>query len=102
MSQALCLFIMLSLASDFSSKNYWLRPNIYRFHVLAVSQVLFGAMAVTVSGNYDQLLNFTYPISVQAYSMLIPRPKELSRLYLFIAPFTLDVSYFVLMRSKVD
>lgn len=54
-------------------------------------QVLFGAISVTVSENYEKYVNFTYPISVQSYSMLIPRPKELSRLYLFIAPFTVDV-----------
>lgn len=57
-------------------------------------QVLFGAMAITVSENYEKELNFTYPISVQSYNMLIPRPKELSRLYLFIAPFTMDVSFY--------
>lgn len=54
-------------------------------------QVLFGAIAITVSENYDKYMNFTYPISVQSYNMLVPRPKELSRLYLFIAPFTIDV-----------
>lgn len=54
-------------------------------------QVLFGAIAITVSGSYEKYVNFTYPISVQSYSMLISRPKELSRLYLFIAPFTVDV-----------
>lgn len=55
-------------------------------------QVLFGATALTVHEAYEKLMNFTYPISVQSYCMMIPRPKELSRLYLFVAPFTLDVS----------
>lgn len=58
-------------------------------------QVLFGAIAITVSENYGQYVNFTYPISIQSYNMLIPRPKELSRLYLFIAPFTVDVIHII-------
>lgn len=41
---------------------------------------------------HEKIINFTFPISVQAYSMMISRPKELSRLYLFAAPFTLEVS----------
>lgn len=64
-------------------------------------QVLFGAAAVTVTENYQKLINFTYPISVQAHSMLISRPKELSRLYLFIAPFNLDVSYICTAWQKI-
>lgn len=63
----------------------------YAFFVHFFHQVLFGATALTVNEYYEKIVNFTYPISVQAHSMLIPRPKELSRLYLFIAPFTLDV-----------
>lgn len=55
-------------------------------------QVLFGAAAVSVTEKYAAEVNFTYPISVQSYSMLISRPKELSRLYLFTAPFTIDVN----------
>lgn len=55
-------------------------------------QVLFGAAAITVSDVFDKEVNYTYPISVQSYTMLISRPKELSRLYLFTAPFTIDVS----------
>lgn len=57
-----------------------------------IFQVLFGATALTVHETYEKVMNFTFPISVQSYSMMILRPKELSRLYLFIAPFTLDVS----------
>lgn len=57
-----------------------------------IFQVLIGATALTVHETYEKVMNFTFPISVQSYAMMIPRPKELSRLYLFIAPFTLDVS----------
>lgn len=69
------------------------------FHTLTFNigldlfQVLFGATALTVHETYEKVVNFTYPISVQSYGMMIPRPKELSRLYLFIAPFTLDVRF---------
>lgn len=57
-----------------------------------IFQVLFGATALTVHETYEKVLNYTFPISVQSYGMMIPRPKELSRLYLFVAPFALDVS----------
>lgn len=57
-----------------------------------IFQVLFGAIALTVHETYEKVVNYTFPISVQAYGMMIPRPKELSRLYLFLSPFTLDVS----------
>lgn len=56
-----------------------------------IFQVLFGAVALTVHETYEKVMNYTFPISVQSYGMMIPRPKELSRLYLFIAPFTVDV-----------
>lgn len=56
-------------------------------------QVLLGAAAITISDIYEKEVNYTYPISVQIYTMLISRPKELSRLYLFTAPFTIDVSF---------
>lgn len=39
------------------------------FHIgtLILLQVLLGATALTVSESYQQHLNYTYPISVQAY-----------------------------------
>ncbi|XP_055304071.1 ionotropic receptor 93a isoform X1 [Sitodiplosis mosellana] len=58
--------------------------------LLTENTVLFGAIALTVHETYEKVLNFTFPISVQAYGMMIPRPKELSRLYLFLSPFTVD------------
>lgn len=74
--------------------------NRYRLCVLNLTQyplvflqVILGAVAVTVTEKYATEVNFTYPISVQSYGMLISRPKELSRLYLFTAPFTIDVSF---------
>lgn len=57
-----------------------------------IFQVMLGAISLTVHESHEKVVNFTFPISVQNYGMLIPRPKELSRLYLFIAPFSLDVS----------
>lgn len=75
-------------------------------HKINFLQVLFGAAAVTVTEKYATEVNFTYPITVQSYSMLISRPKELSRLYLFTAPFAIDVSillnyfHFQLIKNK--
>lgn len=51
-----------------------------------------GAAGITVFEEYTKLFNFTRPISVQKYSLLFSRPKELSRLYLFTAPFSTDAS----------
>lgn len=64
-----------------------------------IFQVAFGAIALTVHESHEKVLNFTFPISVQSYGMMIPRPKELSRLYLFIAPFSLDVSIVMIFIS---
>lgn len=50
-----------------------------------------GAVGVTVNEHYTSTINFTRPISVQSYTLLIARPKELGRLYLFAAPFSGDV-----------
>lgn len=50
-----------------------------------------GAAGVTVFEEYIKIFNYTRPISVQTYNLLFARPKELSRLYLFTAPFSTDV-----------
>lgn len=55
-------------------------------------RVAFGACAVTVTEELKHFINFTIPISTQTYSLLVARPKELSRALLFISPFTGDVS----------
>lgn len=55
----------------------------------------FGACAVTITNNLKKYINYTYPISSQSYTLLVARPKELSRALLFILPFTGDV------RSKM-
>ncbi|KAJ6638184.1 Ionotropic receptor 93a [Pseudolycoriella hygida] len=52
--------------------------------------ILLGAVAATVDENYSSIVNYTRPITIQTYSFLVSRPKELSRLYLFTAPFTID------------
>lgn len=53
--------------------------------------VAFGACAITVTSSLKQEINFTIPISTQVYTLLVARPKELSRALLFISPFTGDV-----------
>ncbi|XP_018576793.1 ionotropic receptor 93a isoform X2 [Anoplophora glabripennis] len=52
--------------------------------------VAFGACAFTVTEDNKHLINFTSPISIQTYTFLVARPKELSRALLFISPFTGD------------
>lgn len=47
-----------------------------------------AAIAATVNSRYYRFVDFTMPISVQPYSFLITRPRELSRIFLFLSPFT--------------
>lgn len=42
---------------------------------------------------YEKLpFNFTVPVSIQKYTFISQRPGEVSRMYLFTAPFQLNVS----------
>lgn len=54
--------------------------------------VAFGACAITVMNMLKYQINYTIPISTQSYTLLVARPKELSRALLFISPFTEDVN----------
>ncbi|KAH1009939.1 hypothetical protein HUJ05_004315 [Dendroctonus ponderosae] len=49
-----------------------------------------GACAFTVTEENQRVINFTDPISIQAYTFLAARPRELSRALLFISPFRGD------------
>lgn len=60
--------------------------------LLVNDDVFLGACGLTINEHSRRLVNFTRPFCIQTYSMLIARPKELGRLYLFMAPFTSDVS----------
>uniref|UniRef100_A0A336KK94 CSON009436 protein n=1 Tax=Culicoides sonorensis TaxID=179676 RepID=A0A336KK94_CULSO len=55
---------------------------------LQEGKILLAAVAATVNSKYLKYVNFTMPLSVQPYSFLVSRPKELSRMFLFLAPFT--------------
>ncbi|XP_076250648.1 ionotropic receptor 93a isoform X2 [Rhynchophorus ferrugineus] len=50
--------------------------------------VAMGACAFTVTEENKKVINFTRPISIQFYTFLVARPRELSRALLFISPFT--------------
>lgn len=54
--------------------------------------VAFGACAVTITKFLKLYINYTIPISTQSYTLLVARPKELSRALLFVSPFTGDVN----------
>lgn len=49
-----------------------------------------AAAGTTINERYKRFLNFTMPISIQPYSFMVAKPRELSRIYLFAAPFTYD------------
>lgn len=54
------------------------------------NKIFMAAAGVTVLEQYKFVLNYTMPISVQTYSFMVSRPKELSRIYLFLSPFAWD------------
>ncbi|XP_055387982.1 ionotropic receptor 93a [Condylostylus longicornis] len=56
--------------------------------MLDATNFLFVAVATTIKELENNNFNFTIPISVQQYSFLIRKPDEISRIYLFTAPFT--------------
>jgi hypothetical protein len=57
--------------------------------------VLVGCGAFTVTNLRKQVVDFTTVINEQPYAYMIARPKELSRVLLFVEPFTSDVSIFL-------
>lgn len=50
-----------------------------------------AAVAATVDEPDKKHFNYTIPISIQKYSFISRKPDEVSRIYLFTAPFTLEV-----------
>ncbi|XP_060523884.1 ionotropic receptor 93a isoform X2 [Cylas formicarius] len=54
--------------------------------------VALGACAFTITEDNKKLINFTVPISIQLYTFLVARPKELTRALLFTSPFKGDTS----------
>uniref|UniRef100_A0A182IKJ8 Ionotropic glutamate receptor C-terminal domain-containing protein n=2 Tax=Anopheles atroparvus TaxID=41427 RepID=A0A182IKJ8_ANOAO len=52
--------------------------------------ILFAAIGATVSEKQKKFISYTYPISIQTYSFIISRPRELSRVLLFLSPFGPD------------
>lgn len=59
-------------------------------NVIGNNRVLMAATGVTVNSRYKNIINFTIPISIQPYNFLVSRPRELSRIYLFLSPFTTE------------
>jgi glutamate receptor, ionotropic, invertebrate len=62
-------------------------------NLLSDNRIIFGAVASTVNERYKRVINFSVPISIQPYSFLVAKPREVSRIYLFTAPFTMGVSH---------
>lgn len=58
--------------------------------MLQENRIILAAIAATINSKYERFVDFTIPISVQPYSFLAARPKELSRIFLFLSPFTGD------------
>ena len=61
-------------------------------NLLYDNRIILGAVASTVNERYKKLINFSIPISIQPYSFIVAKPKEISRIYLFTAPYTHGVS----------
>ncbi|XP_017844834.1 ionotropic receptor 93a [Drosophila busckii] len=54
------------------------------------SKFFMAAVAATVDEPHKKPFNYTQPISVQKYTFILRQPDEVSRIYLFTAPFTLE------------
>ncbi|KAI9577332.1 hypothetical protein GQX74_013041 [Glossina fuscipes] len=54
------------------------------------NKFFMAAVAATINDPDKKAFNFTTPISIQRYSFLTRKPEEVSRIYLFTAPFTLE------------
>ncbi|XP_068154999.1 ionotropic receptor 93a [Drosophila tropicalis] len=52
------------------------------------NQYFLAAVAATIYDPEKRFFNFTQPISVQKYTFITRQPDEVSRIYLFTAPFT--------------
>ncbi|XP_037810946.1 ionotropic receptor 93a [Lucilia sericata] len=58
--------------------------------LLQSNKFFMAAVAATVDEPDKKHFNYTIPISIQKYSFLSRKPDEVSRIYLFTAPFTLE------------
>ncbi|XP_058458924.1 ionotropic receptor 93a [Malaya genurostris] len=54
------------------------------------NKILLAAVGATVSEKQKKYITFSKPISIQTYSFIVSRPRELSRVFLFLSPFTVD------------
>ncbi|GLV41761.1 Ionotropic receptor 93a [Carabus blaptoides fortunei] len=54
------------------------------------NKVFMAACAFTINNRGKKIINFTIPISIQSHTLLVARPRQLSRALLFISPFTYD------------
>lgn len=59
--------------------------------LVRTKKVFLAASAFTVTENPPGV-NYTAPVATQNYALLSARPKALSRVFLFTAPFTGQVS----------
>ncbi|XP_053678178.1 ionotropic receptor 93a [Anopheles nili] len=60
------------------------------FNTLVSNKILMAAIGSTVNEKQKKFVSFTDPISIQTYSFVISRPRELSRVLLFLSPFGPD------------
>nr|ARN17849.1 ionotropic receptor 3 [Cephus cinctus] len=56
--------------------------------LVRTKKVLMAACVYTISEYRKTLVNFTIPVSIQTYSLLASRPRQLSRALLFMSPYT--------------
>ncbi|XP_059609151.1 ionotropic receptor 93a [Phlebotomus argentipes] len=59
-------------------------------NLVSQDKVFLAAVGATVNEKYKRFINYSIPISIQPYNFIVSRPRELSRLYLFMAPFTTE------------
>lgn len=64
-------------------------------------RAFLGAGAYIVTPERIRVVNFTIPVSVEPYTFLLARPRELSRALLFLSPFTGNVKLLITQIFKI-
>ena len=57
-------------------------------------KVFMAAAALTITGDRELYVNFSKPFDMQPYTFMHKRPQELSKVMMFVDPFTPTVRLF--------
>ncbi|KAL5274387.1 hypothetical protein ACFFRR_000866 [Megaselia abdita] len=76
--------------------TYNIHPKAHSILSSESNEYFLGAVAVTIDDQENKVFLYTNPISIQKYAFITKKPEEVSRIYLFMAPFTFNAWAFLL------